>query len=89
GLHTSLVCGRIAGEVAAEAIEEDDTSATFLKQYQDQWKEEFGDTFGCAREVAEILPELNLEEVVEFLSSVENLEELLRTSGILEDIWWG
>ncbi|WP_088336403.1 NAD(P)/FAD-dependent oxidoreductase [Methanopyrus sp. KOL6] len=89
GLHTSLVCGRIAGEVAAEAIEEDDTSATFLKQYQDQWKEEFGDTFECAREVAEILPELNLEEVVEFLSSVENLEELLRTSGILEDIWWG
>ncbi|WP_456481510.1 NAD(P)/FAD-dependent oxidoreductase, partial [Methanopyrus sp.] len=88
GLHTALVCGRIAGEVAAEAIEENDTTASFLKQYQDRWKEEFGDTFECARDVAEILPELDLEEVVEFLSSVEDLDELLRTSGILEDVWW-
>ncbi|WP_456483877.1 NAD(P)/FAD-dependent oxidoreductase [Methanopyrus kandleri] len=89
GLNAALICGRIAGEVAAEAIEEDDTSASFLKRYQDRWEEEFRDTFECAREVAEILPELNLEEVVEFLSSAENLEELLRTSGILEDVWWG
>ncbi|WP_457615023.1 NAD(P)/FAD-dependent oxidoreductase, partial [Methanopyrus sp.] len=91
GLNAALICGRIAGEVAAEAVDEDDTSASFLKRYQERWEEEFGDAFESALEVAEVLPEISLEDVMEFFSAVEeeNLEELLRTAGVLEDVWWG
>lgn len=42
GIHYSLFAGRIAGSVAAEAINDRDFSARFLKQYEDQWKGAFG-----------------------------------------------
>ncbi|WP_456436379.1 NAD(P)/FAD-dependent oxidoreductase, partial [Methanopyrus sp.] len=77
GLHTSLVCGRIAGEVAAEAIEEDDTSATFLKQYQDEWKEEFGRIFKYTLKASKILSEMSNEELNALAEALDR-EDILR-----------
>ncbi|TFG13828.1 NAD(P)/FAD-dependent oxidoreductase [Candidatus Thorarchaeota archaeon] len=42
GIHYSLVAGKIAGSVAAEAVKESDFCARYLKRYQDHWKKAFG-----------------------------------------------
>ena len=42
GLIFGLLCSKIAGEVAAEAIKNDDYSAEFLSQYQSRWKRAIG-----------------------------------------------
>jgi digeranylgeranylglycerophospholipid reductase len=34
GIHTTVECAKIAGEIAAEALENDDTSARYLKRYE-------------------------------------------------------
>ena len=42
GIHLAASCGRIAGEVAAEAVEACDPSSEFLKRYEDRWRKEIG-----------------------------------------------
>ncbi|WP_394353503.1 NAD(P)/FAD-dependent oxidoreductase, partial [Methanopyrus kandleri] len=70
-------CGRIAGEVAAEAIEEDDTSASFLKRYQDRWEEEFGKTFKYALKASKIFSEMSNEELNALAEALDR-EDILR-----------
>jgi digeranylgeranylglycerophospholipid reductase len=38
GIENAAICGRIAGEVAVEAIENEDTSSNYLKKYEDRWR---------------------------------------------------
>lgn len=38
GIHTAMLSGRMAAEVAAEAVGEGDPSTAFLKKYEEQWK---------------------------------------------------
>ena len=38
GIENAVTCGRIAGEVAVEAIENEDTSSNYLKNYEDRWR---------------------------------------------------
>jgi digeranylgeranylglycerophospholipid reductase len=42
GIHYSLMAGKIAGSVAAEAVKENDFSARYLREYEDRWKKAFG-----------------------------------------------
>lgn len=42
GIIFGLLCSKIAGEVAAKAVVNNDYSAEFLSQYQSQWKKEIG-----------------------------------------------
>jgi digeranylgeranylglycerophospholipid reductase len=42
GIQNTVKCGRIAGEVAVEAIENGDTSASYLKKYEDLWRSAIG-----------------------------------------------
>ena len=42
GIHIASACGKIAGEVAAEAIQKEDTSSDFLVRYEKLWKEKVG-----------------------------------------------
>ena len=42
GIENAVTCGRIAGEVAVEAIENEDTSAQYLKKYEELWKLSIG-----------------------------------------------
>jgi len=42
GIENTVKCGRIAGEVAVEAVENDDTSSKYLKKYEDLWRSAIG-----------------------------------------------
>jgi digeranylgeranylglycerophospholipid reductase len=42
GIQNTVKCGRIAGDVAVEAIENGDTSASYLKKYEDLWRSAIG-----------------------------------------------
>ncbi|GAB4305952.1 MAG: NAD(P)/FAD-dependent oxidoreductase [Methanobacteriaceae archaeon] len=42
GIHIAAACGKIAGEVASDAIQKEDTSSNFLKKYEELWKEAVG-----------------------------------------------
>lgn len=70
GIHTTATCSRIAGEVAAQAVQENDTSASFLKKYEDLWKEKIGDTLDMSlkyRHVADKLNDDDMNSLAEFL----------------------
>lgn len=43
GIDLAAICAKIAGEIAAYAIENNDTSEKFLKKYEENWKAEIGD----------------------------------------------
>ncbi|MBM4240598.1 MAG: NAD(P)/FAD-dependent oxidoreductase [Euryarchaeota archaeon] len=69
GIHTSAACGRIAGEVAAEAIKTEDTSSRFLKKYQDLWKAEIGENLKISlkyRKAIDKLSDKDLNVLIEF-----------------------
>ena len=38
GIHTAMLSGRMAAEVAADALAEGDPSAAFLKRYEEGWR---------------------------------------------------
>ncbi len=62
GIHLAAACAKIAGEVAAEAVKNEDTSAGFLKRYEKQWKEEIGGVIKQSIKYRKILDQLNDEE---------------------------
>ncbi|MGP3667139.1 MAG: NAD(P)/FAD-dependent oxidoreductase [Candidatus Bathyarchaeota archaeon] len=55
GIYYAMLSGKIAGEVAAEAVSKGDTSSSFLKMYEERWiKSEIGEEFSAAKEWAEL-----------------------------------
>ena len=44
GINHACIQGRFAGEVAAEAVEANDSSASFLTKYENRWRERFEET---------------------------------------------
>nr|MDO8076883.1 NAD(P)/FAD-dependent oxidoreductase [Candidatus Freyarchaeota archaeon] len=55
GIHYAMVSGKIAAEVAAEAVSNGDTSAEGLKLYDERWRNSIiGEEFSAAREWAEL-----------------------------------
>ena len=70
GIITTVPCARIAGEVAAQAVKEEDTSATFLKSYEDAWKDKLGNVLKTSlklRKVADKITDDEVNALVEFL----------------------
>ena len=63
GIHLAALCGKIAGEVAAEAIENENTSAEFLKRYEESWKNEIGDLIKRSLKYRKVLDKLNDKEL--------------------------
>lgn len=90
GIHLAAICGKIAGEVAAEAIKKEDTSAKFLKKYEKLWKKEIGNNIKNAlkyRKVFDKMDDKDLNTFVKFLKD-KNITDinLISTTTILEFI---
>lgn len=72
GIHLAAACGRMAGEVAAEAVEVGDSSSKFLKKYEDIWSEKIGGNLETSLKYRRILDKLtdkDINIIVEFLET--------------------
>lgn len=84
GIHITACCARIAGEVAAEAVNNEDTSAKFLKKYDDLWRAKFGDSLKLSlkyRKIADKLTDDDMNALAEFLEN-NNVEHLSKIAAI-------
>lgn len=89
GIHITTYCGRVAGEVAAKAIETGNTSANFLIKYEKRWKDEIGKDLEDSLKYRKILDHLSDEEInilAKFLKE-EDLESISKMSmlGFVKD----
>lgn len=72
GIHPTIACARIAGEVAAESVKNEDNSSKFLKKYQDIWKEEVGKNLiqsAKYRKMADKLNDNDMNALAEFIET--------------------
>ena len=70
GIHPAMTAGLIAGEVAARAVEEGDVSARRLSEYEERFKERWGDIIEVgllARKAFEVLPDDKIDKVLRLL----------------------
>ena len=66
------MCARIAGEVAAEAIKEEDVSSTFLRKYDELWRYEFEDNLKISfkyRLIFDKLSDSDMNALAEFFEN--------------------
>jgi len=63
GIHTSLVAGRIAGRVAAEAISENDLTETKLSQYAVEFNKLWGDRIKKSLKGLNVIEQLSDNEL--------------------------
>lgn len=63
GIDLAAKCGKIAGLVTADAISNNDTSSTFLKRYEEMWKEEIGDLIKSSLKYRKIFDKLSDDEL--------------------------
>lgn len=62
GIHLTTASARIAGEVAAESIKNEDTSAGFLKVYEKRWKDQIGGVINQSLKYRKVLDKINDDE---------------------------
>jgi digeranylgeranylglycerophospholipid reductase len=89
GIHLTAICGRIAGEIAAEAINEANTSSKFLKKYEDLWRGKIGDDIKRSLKYRNVLDKLNdddLNALAKFLQG-RDVKKISTTSllGLIKD----
>ena len=63
GVIFGLICSRIAGEVAYEALQNHDFSETFLSHYQSRWKERIGFNLAAMRQIRKLLNRLSDDKI--------------------------
>lgn len=63
GVIVGLSCSKIAGEVAYEAVKNNDFSETFLSRYQSRWKELVGFDLMVMRQIRKLLNRLSDDKV--------------------------
>lgn len=76
GIHSGVVSGRIAGEVAAKACEEGDVSATRLSEYERRFDKYWGKRIRDSRRVVEMLDRFS-DEDLNTLARVVTNEDIL------------
>jgi digeranylgeranylglycerophospholipid reductase len=87
GIHTAIITGKHAGELAAEAIAKEDYTGNFLKKYNDMWKPDIYDELDkClkAQEAFMTLSEKDLDSIAETLKDLKL--ETISTISVLKAI---
>jgi digeranylgeranylglycerophospholipid reductase len=72
GIKNSITCGRIAGEVAVEAIENEDTSSKYLKKYEDLWRLAIGKNLETSLKYRKIFEKLTDDDFNILAGFLEN-----------------
>ena len=71
GIHLAAECAKIAGEVAAEAIESGRVDGRFLSRYEMRWRKKIGKNLERSLKFRKILDGLGDEELDALLRSLE------------------
>jgi digeranylgeranylglycerophospholipid reductase len=72
GIHVSAECAKIAGIVAAEAVQKEDYTEKSLKNYEKIWKKQVGKNLEKALRFRKIFDKLNDEDINNLLKSAKN-----------------
>ena len=72
GIENSATCAKIAGEIAVQAIEEEDTSSKYLKKYQDLWKLAIGKNIETSLKYRKIVDKLTNDDFNALAIFLEN-----------------
>lgn len=62
GIQNTVICSRIAGEVAVDAIENEDVSMEYLKRYEDLWNSAIGKNYEKSLRYRKIFERLTDED---------------------------
>jgi digeranylgeranylglycerophospholipid reductase len=81
GIYTTAWCAKVAGQVAAEAVKEEDSSKNKLQKYDDIWRAKFGEDLKMSlkyRNAADKLSDNDMNALLDFLekNSIENLSKI-------------
>ena len=79
GIVPAMVAGKIAGQVAAEAIQSGDVSEQFLKKYEKQWYKSEGNTHKMTYRLKEAVYKLTDDDLNKTADSILSLPENKRT----------
>ena len=78
GIYTGAACAKIAGEVAASAALENDTSADRLAEYDQRWRAKLGRELAIGMKIHDFMGGLDDTEMNELLASM-NKPSILET----------
>jgi len=78
GIYTGAICAKIAGEVAAMAALENDTTAMRLSEYDRRWRAEIGKELALGMRIHKFIGGLKDEEMDELINSM-NEPQILDT----------
>lgn len=78
GIYPGLVAAKIAGGVAAAAVQESDCSAERLREYDKLWRARLGRELEIGMRVNRLLNRMNQSEIDEALTLLARKPELLR-----------
>ena len=76
GIYTGALCAKIAGEVAAKAIKEGDTSAERLMEYENRWRSAIGRELNIGMRINEIFSRLSDSDINELIGMINDPEIL-------------
>ena len=71
GIENTVICSKIAGDVALESINNEDTTASYLKKYEDMWRLTIGKNIENSLKYRKIIDKLSDDD---FNSLAEFLE---------------
>ncbi len=72
GIYTGAVCAKIAGEIAAKAVDEEDSSANFLYEYDKRWRAEIGKELSMGMRIHRFIGGLDDNELDGLIGSMNN-----------------
>ncbi len=81
GVHTSIVAGRMAGEVAACAVDEGDVSSSRLSEYERRFDALWGKQIRDSRKVINILDRFNDDDLNSLLYALTSEDILALVNG--------
>ncbi|MEM2933449.1 MAG: NAD(P)/FAD-dependent oxidoreductase [Methanocellales archaeon] len=74
GIVNAMYAGKIAGEVAARAVEEENYSSEVLREYEDRWRASLGKELARHYKVKEVLSSLTDEDFNSLAESLQGID---------------
>jgi geranylgeranyl reductase family protein len=84
GIYTGMLCGKIAGEVAARCALAGKTQARFLRDYEDRWRAKLERELALGLKAHQILTQLTDDQIANALKLLPALRKLIERFGDID-----